>query len=141
MFSGPIEDRVAITELNGTYADGVVRHDAETWATVWADDAHWNLMGMAVDGKDAIVAMWKGAMGGLDAVSFHCVPCMIEVTGNTAQSRVQTQEYMRTKEGQTRAIGGLYEDELIKRDGRWLFSSRKFSIVVEYNPAASQGAH
>lgn len=134
MFSGPLEDRVAIHELNGTYADCVVRADAETWATVWADDAHWNLMGMAVEGKDAIVTMWKGAMGGLEAVSFHCVPCMIEVTGDTARSRVQTQEYMKTKEGQTRAIGGLYEDELVKREGRWLFSSRKFAIVVEYNP-------
>jgi hypothetical protein len=36
MFTGPLEDRVAITELNGTYADGVVRIDAATWATVWA---------------------------------------------------------------------------------------------------------
>ncbi|WP_296678859.1 nuclear transport factor 2 family protein [Novosphingobium sp.] len=134
MFSGPLEDRVAISELNGTYADGVVRADAETWGTVWAEEAHWNLMGMAVDGKDAIVTMWKGAMGGLEAVSFHCVPCMIEVTGDTARSRVQTQEYMLTKEGKTRAIGGLYEDELVKRDGRWLFSSRTFRIVAEYNP-------
>ena len=45
MFTGPLEDRVAIHELNGTYADGVVRIDADTWATVWADDADWDLMG------------------------------------------------------------------------------------------------
>lgn len=134
MFTGPLEDRVAIQELNGTYSDGVVRADAETWATVWADDAHWSLMGMEVDGKDAIVAMWKGAMGGLDAVSFHCIPCMIAVDGDRAQSRVQTQEIMLTKEGQTRMVGGLYEDELVKRDGRWLFANRKFRIVAEYNP-------
>lgn len=30
MFTGPLEDRVAIVELNGTYADGVVRFDADT---------------------------------------------------------------------------------------------------------------
>lgn len=133
MFSGPLEDRIAIHELNGIYADGVVRADANTWATVWADDSHWDLMGMEVHGKDAIVTMWKGAMAGLKAVSFHCVPCMIEVSADVAHSRVQTQEYMLTMEGQTRAIGGLYEDELVKRDGRWLFSSRKFRIVVEYS--------
>ena len=33
-FMGPLEDRVAIAELNGTYADGVVRFDADTWASV-----------------------------------------------------------------------------------------------------------
>jgi hypothetical protein len=78
--------------------------------------------------------MWKGAMGGLDAVSFHCVPCMIAVDGDKAVARVQTQEIMLTKEGKTRVIGGLYDDELAKRDGQWLFTSRKFRVVAEYTP-------
>ena len=134
MFTGPIEDRVAITELNGTYADGVVRIDAETWASVWADDAHWNLMGHTVDGKDAIVAMWQGAMGGLDAVSFQCVPCMIQVTGDTATARVQTQEILKPKDAPTRHVGGLYEDELRKVDGQWRFTKRVFRIVAEHLP-------
>ena len=134
MFTGPIEDRVAITELNGTYADGVVRIDAGTWATVWADDAHWNLMGHTVDGKAAIVAMWQGAMAGLDAVSFQCVPCMIAVTGDTATARVQTQEILKPKDGPTRHVGGLYEDELRRIDGRWQFTKRVFRIVAEHLP-------
>lgn len=134
MFKGPIEDRVAITELNGTYADGVVRIDADTWASVWADDAHWNLMGHEVDGRDAIVGFWKQAMSGLNAVSFQCVPCMIEVTGETAKSRVQTQEILKPKDGPTRHVGGLYEDELKKVGGEWRFTSRIFSIVAEHLP-------
>jgi uncharacterized protein (TIGR02246 family) len=132
MFTGPLEDRVAIQELNGTYADGVVRIDAATWATVWADDADWDLMGHQTKGKEAIVAFWNGAMSGLEAVSFHCVPCMIEVTGNTARARVQTQEILKPKEGKPRHVGGLYEDELAKIDGRWLFTSRKFKIIAEF---------
>jgi uncharacterized protein (TIGR02246 family) len=132
MFTGPLEDRVAIAELNGTYADGVVRIDAATWATVWADDAHWDLMGHQTEGKEAIVAFWNGAMSGLEAVSFHCVPCMIAVTGDTAKARVQTQEILKPKEGKTRHVGGLYEDELKKVDGRWLFTSRTFKIIAEF---------
>jgi uncharacterized protein (TIGR02246 family) len=132
MFTGPLEDRVAIHELNGTYADGVVRIDADTWATVWAEDADWDLMGHQTKGKDAIVAFWNGAMSGLEAVSFHCVPCMIEVTGNTAKSRVQTQEILKPKDGKARHVGGLYEDELAKIDGQWLFTSRKFRIIAEF---------
>ncbi len=132
MFSGPLEDRVAIHELNGTYADGVVRFDAETWASVWAEDADWDLMGHKTQGRDAIVAFWNGAMGGLEAVSFHCVPCMIKVTGNTAKSRVQTQEILKPKDGKARHVGGLYEDELAKVDGRWVFTRRTFRIVAEF---------
>ena len=132
MFTGPLEDRVAIQELNGTYADGVVRIDSGTWASVWADDAHWDLMGHQTQGKEAIVAFWNGAMSGLEAVSFHCVPCMIEVTGDTARARVQTQEILKPKDAKARHVGGLYEDELKKIDGRWQFTSRKFRIIAEF---------
>lgn len=132
MFTGPLEDRQAIAELNGIYADGVVRFDADTWGSVWAADAHWNLMGHEVDGREGIVGFWQQAMSGLDAVSFQCVPCMIEVTGDTATSRVQTQEILRPKEGPARHVGGLYEDELAKVDGQWRFTSRKFRIVAEF---------
>ena len=132
MFRGPIEDRLAIHELNGTYADGVVRFDAGTWGSVWDDNAHWNLMGHEVNGKDGIVGFWEQAMGGLEAVSFHCVPCMIEVTGDTATSRVQTQEILKAKDGTTRHVGGLYDDELAKVDGEWRFTKRIFKIVAEF---------
>jgi hypothetical protein len=59
---------------------------------------------------------------------------MIEVDGNTATSRVQTQEILHMKDGATRVVGGLYEDKLAKIDGRWAFTHRKFGIVAEYNP-------
>ena len=132
MFTGPLEDRVAISELNGVYADGVVRFDATTWGSVWADDADWDLMGHKTKGKDAIVGFWNAAMGGLEAVSFQCVPCMIEVSGDTATSRVQTQEILKPKDAKARHVGGLYEDELKKIDGQWRFTSRTFRIVAEF---------
>src|SRR5215207_11314027 len=120
MFKGPLEDRIAIAELHQTYADAVVRANAEDWAKVWAEDAHWSLMGTETNGRDAIVAFWKQAMSGLDGVSFHSVPSMTVIDGDRAVGRCQTQEYMKLKDGSTRAIGGLYEDEMVKREGQWL---------------------
>jgi|GWRWMinimDraft_15_1066023.scaffolds.fasta_scaffold28575_2 ketosteroid isomerase-like protein len=134
MFKGPLEDRIAISELHQTYADAVVRADAADWGRTWTEDAHWNLMGMDVDGREAIVALWQQAMSGLDAVSFHCIPSMTVVDGDRARGRCQTQEYMKVKDGTTRAIGGLYEDEMIKRDGQWYYTSRIFRVIAEYNP-------
>ena len=134
MFTGPIEDRLAIRELHETYGDGVVRFDKDTWGSVWADDADWDFMGMNLKGRDAIVEVWLGAMANFDAVSFQCVPASIEVDGNTATSRCQTQEVLKGKDGSTRMLGGLYTDELEKRDGRWVYTKRAFQVIAEYNP-------
>lgn len=134
MFTGPIEDRLAIRELHETYGDGVVRFDAETWGSVWADDADWDFMGMELKGREAIVELWLGAMSNFDAVSFQCVPASIEVDGDKATSRCQTQEVLKGKDGTTRMLGGLYTDELAKRDGQWVYTKRAFQIIAEYNP-------
>ncbi len=135
MFTGPMEDRLAIRELHETYGDGVVRFDKDTWGSVWAEDADWDFMGMELKGRDAIVEVWLGAMANFDAVSFQCVPASIEVEGDKATSRCQTQEVLKGKDGSTRMLGGLYTDELEKRDGQWVYTKRAFKIVAEYNPA------
>jgi ketosteroid isomerase-like protein len=134
MFKGPLEDRIAIRELHETYADAVVRADADDWSKVWTENARWTLMGATVEGREAIVGLWKQAMSGLEAVSFHCIPSMISIAGARATGRCQTQEYMKVKDGTTRAIGGLYEDTMIKEAGQWRYSERVFRIVAEYQP-------
>lgn len=134
MFTGPVEDRLAIRELNETYGDGVLRFDAETWGSTWAEDAVWDFMGMELKGRSAIVETWLSAMQGFEAVSFSCVPASIEIEGDRATSRVHTQEILKAKDGTTRMVGGAYRDELERRDGRWVFTKRTFAVVAEYQP-------
>ena len=138
MSKGPLEDRIAIRELHEQYADAVVRADAADWGKVWTEDAHWTLMGTAVDGREAIVAFWSQAMSGLDAVSFHCIPSATDIDGDRATGRCQTQEIMKVKDGTTRVIGGLYEDEMIKQNGAWRYTKRVFRVVAEYTPPKSE---
>lgn len=134
MFTGPLEDRIAIRELHETYADAVVRADAEDWGKVWTEDAQWTLMGTTVDGREAIVTLWKQAMGALDAVSFVCFPSATLIDGDRATGRCQTLETLKYNNGTTRAVGGLYEDEMVKRDGVWRYTRRVYRMVAEYNP-------
>ena len=68
------------------------------------------------------------------AVVSNALALVFEVTGETASARVQTQEVLKFKDGSTRLVGGLYTDTLVKRDTRWLYSSRSFRIVAEYHP-------
>ena len=92
---------------------------------------------MEKNGREEIVAFWNQAMSGLDAVSFHCIASMTMVDGDTATGRCQTQEIMKIKDGSTRMVGGLYEDRMVKQNGQWLFASRIFRVIAEYNPAES----
>ncbi|MGN6495956.1 MAG: nuclear transport factor 2 family protein [Tsuneonella sp.] len=134
MFSGPIEDRLAIRELNDSYCDAVLRVDAQDWGKCWADDAQWSLMGTTVEGREAIVQMWSGAMKSFASVSFLGITCAVEVDGDRATGRVQTHEILALPDGGSRVVGGRYDDQYVKRDGTWLYASRRFSVVAEYQP-------
>ena len=131
MFTGSIEDRLAIRELHDQYSDAVCRKHSEDWGAVWASDATWVLMGTKVEGREAIVGLWTQAMSAFEAVSFLSVPASIEIDGDRATGRCQTHEILKTADG-TRLIGGLYLDEYVKQDGKWLYASRDFSPLVEY---------
>ena len=67
MFSGPIEDRLAIRELHDSYCDAVLRTDPDDWGSLWTEDAVWSLMGTEVVGRENIVKLWVGAMGRFDS--------------------------------------------------------------------------
>ncbi|VWX60855.1 conserved hypothetical protein [Sphingorhabdus sp. 109] len=131
MFSGPIEDRLAIRELHDAYCDAVLRKNPEDWGALWTEDAVWSLMGTEVVGRENIVNLWNGAMAQFDAVSFLGIPASLEVTGNTASGRYQTHEILVEK-GEPRVAGGRYNDEFVKVDGQWLYSKRIFVVVAQF---------
>jgi uncharacterized protein (TIGR02246 family) len=133
MFSGPLEDQMAIRELHARYADAVRRKNAEDWAATWAEDANWSLMGTTVSGRDQIVGLWTQAMSAFDAVSFVMTSDAIELDGDTGTGRCQTHEIL-VEGGKSRVAGGAYEDEFVRRDGVWLYASRSFSLVAELRP-------
>ena len=115
MFSGPIEDRLAIRELHDSYCDAVLRKDPDDWGALWTEDAVWSLMGTEVIGRENIVNLWNGAMSQFD----------------TASGRYQTHEIL-VENGEPRVAGGRYDDEFVKIDGQWLYSKRIFVVVAQF---------
>jgi ketosteroid isomerase-like protein len=139
-FTGPLEDRVAIRELMDTHAHGVMTKDAALWGSIWADDAVWTLPDYpdlgAFEGKETIVSGWIESMKvyGLDKCTkpmiYFMQPGSIEVEGNTAKAVAYTIEIYDHPETGKRLRGtGRYDDELEKRDGKWLFVKRAYRIV------------
>lgn len=130
--SNDIADRIAIAELIAAYGDAVSRRDAAAWGATWAADATWSLMGHEVAGRDAIVALWLGAMAQFDAVSFITSAGPLHIAGNHATARCQTQEVLRTVDGGIRRVAGVYDDSFVKEAGAWRFARRVFAIVIEH---------
>lgn len=127
MYEGSMEDRLAIRELVDSYSDAVNRIDAAAWSACWADDAIWRFHGRAIEGREAIVTAWRGAMASYRRAWFMASPGMIAVTGDEARMRVHTFEYLVDATGAARLQSGLYEDRLVRRDGAWKFIERQFS--------------
>ena len=131
-FEGPAEDRLAIRELVEIYADAVTRCDVTDWASCWAEDASWSLPDYpelgTTHGRPAIVAMWIEAMKGYPGIMFEAWPGAIKVEGDRATMRSYTSE-VYDQGGVTKRDRGIYEDECVKINGQWLFSSRSFRNI------------
>lgn len=127
--TGPIDDQLAIRNLHDCYADAVFRRDAADWGALWAADATWDLMGTHVEGREAIVTMWNGAMAGFAFVGFFSQVGAIEVGGDAATGRVYTNEVLEDQQGNLVRTVGRYEDLYIRRGQDWFYQSRSFSIL------------
>lgn len=131
-FEGPIEDRLALRELIDSYADAVVRADADAWGATWAEDGVWSMPDYPefpeTRGRDAIVTMWVEAMKHYPGIIFTAGPGSIVVEGDRATMRSYTSE-VYDQEGVTKRDRGVYEDICVKRDGKWLFQSRTFRNI------------
>ena len=136
---GPIEDRLQIRELIDSYNNAVMRFDGETWASNWAEDGVWHLPGAGdVSGRDAILAVWQGAMSAFSFVGFFASAGPILVDGDTAKGTWYQQEFLHQKDGVKRSVTGRYEDDYLKRDGRWFFQKRIYEVLnVEVTEASN----
>jgi ketosteroid isomerase-like protein len=127
--SGPLEDRLAIRELVESYNDAVMRFDADAWGANWADDGVWALPQAEVAGKANIVPMWQQAMSSFSFVGFYASAGPIVVTGDTAHATWYQQEFLHQKDGVKRNMTGQYEDDYVKKGGRWFFKKRVYKIL------------
>lgn len=142
-FTGPIADRIEIRELIETYADAVMRGDAEEWGTVWAEDAYWELPEYpgheGFQGRAAIVEGWSWSMGiygwphkttGVPVMIYVSTPGAINVDGDRATARVYSSEIYRDPDsGKEIRTRGQYDDELARIDGKWLFTRRSYRAL------------
>lgn len=131
MNQGSVEDRLAIRELVETFAIATSRIDAELWGSTWAEDGSWKLPSMeeAVTGRAQIVAAFRQKLDYVALIAMSSVPTALVVEGARARGQAQCQELIFPKAGGRVTVVGCFDDEYVKRDGRWLFLSRRYEVL------------
>ena len=135
-FTGPLEDRLLIRELYDRYTDACWRADLEEWLSCFADDARWTTHLFACSGKDEMRETWTRIAADWVDVAFQSVIGSLEVSGDTAKARSYAREIVALKSRGIVKPAARYDDELIRQDGAWLFTSRTYSLLFAEPPDA-----
>jgi uncharacterized protein (TIGR02246 family) len=150
------EDRAQIEDLQARYMFALDFRDADTYASTFTEDGLLDY-GPVVKGRDAIRKMILG-MAKTDAdraakdtsglrpsAGRHNISNMvIKIEGERAVGRAYWFHYSTNNPNRTAQLDsfGNYEDEMVKVNGKWLFSKRKIynELVADWvykgpNPA------
>ena len=139
-----LADRAAIEELITRYVTALDTRDADLYAGVFTEDGVYELPGNVVHrGRAAIrkivtdlqESRARNDAAGKPSPSLYHVMAnhsieLIDATHARHQCYAQT---VRAAEGGQFVVGfmGRYDDELVKRDGRWYIQSRKLVSFVQ----------
>ncbi len=137
-------DRAEIEELIARYVTALDTRDADMYAGVFAEDGVYELPGNVVHrGRAAIAKIVtdlqasrarNDAEGKPSPSLYHVMAnASIELVDATHARHQCYAQTVRAAEGGQFIVGfmGRYEDELVKRDGRWYIQSRKLVSFVQ----------
>jgi hypothetical protein len=134
-FTGPMEDRLAIRELYGTYGDASWRGDRAQWLACFTSGGRWTSHLFDATGHAELIATWDGLWKDWDFVAFLGEIGAMEIAGDHARCRSYAREIVRMKSGITFKLAGSYDDVLAKEDGEWKFAERHYKLMIDEFPA------
>jgi len=124
------DDHSAIRDLIADYALALDTGNADECADLFAPDGEFLVYGRCLAGRDAVAAMFRDAPRGLHLTGVS----RIDVRGDTATARTQV---LFVRAGDLNLRPALYDDELIRVDGRWRFRRRRCQFVTTHGLADS----
>ena len=130
-FSGLAEDRLKIRERLDKYSDAVFRRDLDDYLACWTEDCVRSGPGGDCRGKDALRAQWTDIWHTLERMAFFTQVASIAVDGDRATARSYCLEILALRNGDSRRLIGMYDDELVRIGEEWLFSRRNYQVLID----------
>jgi len=133
-------DHDALVRVSLDYADAVRRGviaGAADWAATWTDDAVWNLPGRRVEGRAAIVELWRGSLSRYAHVVQIYNAASYSVDGDTASGRIQLLELTQATDGTRAILAGHYDDTYRRQPDGWRYTQRTLTVYYRGAPDLS----
>lgn len=136
-----LEERQAIRDLYDRYIDTFHHMDWEGYKACFTADCVWEAaapFNVHVEKPQGIVDMILAGMAEYDFIVQWTSGHIIKIAGNTATGRVGLNEFGHGAKSGLRTTGTYY-DELVKVNGEWKFSKRRF--VPKYFDGTHRGGN
>jgi uncharacterized protein (TIGR02246 family) len=122
------DDNAAIRELIAGYALALDAGDVDACAQLFTSDGEFLVYGRSFTGPDEITKMFGDAPRGLHLTGVSRIDVGSEEPDTaTAQSQV-----LFVRAGDLHLRPALYDDQLVRRDGRWLFQRRRCQFITSH---------
>jgi len=128
-----LSDREQIRDLLHEYGRSFDERRLEDYANLFAEDGEWSAGSIVARGPAEVLAMVTKAAEAIPAPpgcrNFHVMTnMMIEVDGDRATAWSRFSFIEPGADGSRNFSGsGVYDDELVRRNGRWMFLRRKLT--------------
>jgi ketosteroid isomerase-like protein len=132
-----IEDETNIQKLTAGFADAVNRRDLELFKSLWIDRGIWAIeppFSMEVTGVEEIAAAFTRLLDNWEFFIQIVYQGSIELNGDLATARWYMNEIGRDTDGKGFQNYGVYLDELIRQDDKWLFMKRTYRFIYLDRP-------
>jgi uncharacterized protein (TIGR02246 family) len=123
------DDHLEIQTLAARYSHAVDSGDGETFAATFTESGVLDAGALVVEGRPALARFAEGLPRSHRAPRHVATNLLIDGDGDRATLRAYVQMYALTGDPPSQQVvaSGRYVDELVRRDGRWLFERRVFT--------------
>ncbi len=126
--------QMEVRNLVAAYADAVNVFDEGRWAATWHPDAVWDLGRGRIEGRTAIVDLWRSAMSAYDQVMQMVAHGTVAPDGSSGRWTIWE---LGRKDDRNTLVVGCYRDRYTCDDDGWRFVERSFTVTFrgELGPA------
>ena len=131
-------DESEIKNLIYLFSDAANRKDGDQFQSLWSSNAVWKIgppINMEFKGKENMGVSVTRMLGLWDFFVQMPSAIVINIDGEKATARVYVNEVARKSDDKHGNYNlSMYEDELVKENGKWLFEKRTYHTVYQDAP-------